>query len=71
MNNVVHHACMDTVINTWLIAAGLDIQAGRQIGLCVESYVEGVARVRRTAGEHRSGRSSPGLVAGKDGSNRL
>lgn len=38
VNNVVHYAFMDTVINTWLIANGLDIQAGRQIGLCVESH---------------------------------
>jgi acyl-CoA thioester hydrolase len=38
VNNVVHYAFMDTVINTWLIAAGLDIQAGQQIGLCVESH---------------------------------
>jgi acyl-CoA thioester hydrolase len=38
VNNVVHYAFMDTVINTWLIGAGLDIQAGRQIGLCVESH---------------------------------
>lgn len=38
VNNVVHYAFMDTVINTWLIAAGLDIQQGRQIGLCVESH---------------------------------
>ncbi|MEU3642349.1 thioesterase family protein [Lentzea sp. NPDC034063] len=38
VNNVVHYAFMDTVINTWLIGAGLDIQAGQQIGLCVESH---------------------------------
>jgi acyl-CoA thioester hydrolase len=38
VNNVVHYAFMDTVINTWLIAAGLDIQAGQEIGLCVESH---------------------------------
>jgi acyl-CoA thioester hydrolase len=38
VNNVVHYAFMDTVINTWLIANGLDIQAGQQIGLCVESH---------------------------------
>ncbi|SFR25764.1 acyl-CoA thioester hydrolase [Lentzea waywayandensis] len=38
VNNVVHYAFMDTVINTWLIEAGLDIQAGPQIGLCVESH---------------------------------
>lgn len=38
VNNVVHYAFMDTVINAWLIEAGLDIQAGQQIGLCVESH---------------------------------
>lgn len=38
VNNVVHYAFMDTVINTWLIGAGLDIQAGQEIGLCVESH---------------------------------
>ncbi|MCR3750071.1 acyl-CoA thioesterase [Lentzea californiensis] len=38
VNNVVHYAFMDTVINTWLIGAGLDIQAGQHIGLCVESH---------------------------------
>jgi acyl-CoA thioester hydrolase len=38
VNNVVHYAFMDTVINTWLIEhAGLDIHSGRSIGLCVES----------------------------------
>ncbi|MFS8096772.1 acyl-CoA thioesterase [Lentzea alba] len=38
VNNVVHYAFMDTVINTWLIDHGLDIQTGREIGLCVESH---------------------------------
>ncbi|MGW4209213.1 acyl-CoA thioesterase [Lentzea sp. NPDC004789] len=38
VNNVVHYAFMDTVINTWLIAAGLDIHGGIEIGLCVESH---------------------------------
>ena len=38
VNNVVHYAFMDTVINTWLIRSGLDIQTGQQIGLCVESH---------------------------------
>lgn len=38
VNNVVHYALMDTVINRWLIErGGLDIQAGGVIGLCVES----------------------------------
>jgi acyl-CoA thioester hydrolase len=27
VNNVVHYAFMDTVINTWLIAAGLDVES--------------------------------------------
>jgi acyl-CoA thioester hydrolase len=39
VNNVVHYAWMDTVINTWLITeAGLDIHDGGAIGLCVESH---------------------------------
>ncbi|ACU38838.1 acyl-CoA thioesterase [Actinosynnema pretiosum subsp. pretiosum] len=38
VNNVVHYAFMDTVINTWLIGAGLDIHGGPAIGLCVESH---------------------------------
>ncbi|CCH33330.1 thioesterase family protein [Actinosynnema sp. NPDC047251] len=39
VNNVVHYAFMDTVINTWLISeAGLDIHGGAAIGLCVESH---------------------------------
>ncbi|WP_083268928.1 acyl-CoA thioesterase [Lentzea guizhouensis] len=38
VNNVVHYAFMDTVINTWLIDAGLDIHEGAEIGLCVESH---------------------------------
>ena len=39
VNNVVHYAFMDTVINTWLITeAGLDIHQGPAIGLCVESH---------------------------------
>jgi len=38
VNNVVHYALMDTVINTWLIErGGLDIESGPVIGLCVES----------------------------------
>ncbi len=38
VNNTVHYLAMDTVINAWMIAhAGLDIQAGASIGLCVES----------------------------------
>ncbi|MBB5956912.1 acyl-CoA thioester hydrolase [Saccharothrix tamanrassetensis] len=41
VNNVVHYAFMDTVINTWLITvAGLDIHDGLAIGLCVESHCD-------------------------------
>jgi acyl-CoA thioester hydrolase len=39
VNNVVHYAMMDTVINAWLIErGGLDVHEGRTIGLCVESH---------------------------------
>jgi len=39
VNNVVHYALMDTVINTWLIEQGdLDVENGKVIGLCVESH---------------------------------
>ncbi|NKQ55404.1 acyl-CoA thioesterase [Amycolatopsis sp. K13G38] len=39
VNNVVHYALMDTVINTWLIErGGLDIEKSPVIGLCVESH---------------------------------
>ncbi|QWF81262.1 acyl-CoA thioesterase [Amycolatopsis sp. CA-230715] len=39
VNNVVHYALMDTVINTWLIdRGGLDMHDGETIGLCVESH---------------------------------
>jgi acyl-CoA thioester hydrolase len=38
VNNTVHYAAMDTVINQWLIErAGLDIHAGDTIAVCVES----------------------------------
>jgi acyl-CoA thioester hydrolase len=38
LNNVVYYSYFDTVINRWLIAeAGLDIEQGPVIGLCVES----------------------------------
>ncbi len=37
VNNVVYYSYFDTVINAYLIAHGLDIEAGAQIGLCVES----------------------------------
>ncbi len=39
VNNVVYYSYFDTVINRYLIAyGGLDIHAGGQIGLCVESH---------------------------------
>jgi acyl-CoA thioester hydrolase len=37
VNNVVYYSYFDTVINEFLIGAGLDIHAGPVIGLCVES----------------------------------
>jgi acyl-CoA thioester hydrolase len=38
MNNVVHYALFDSSINGWLVEKGaLDIHAGRQIGLVVET----------------------------------
>jgi acyl-CoA thioester hydrolase len=39
VNNVQFYAFFDTVINAWLIEeGGLDIHAGKAIGLCVESH---------------------------------
>ena len=39
VNNVVYYSYFDTVINFFLIQhGGLDIHAGAQIGLCVESH---------------------------------
>ena len=39
VNNVVHYALMDTVVNTWLIErGGLDVEKSPVIGLCVESH---------------------------------
>ncbi len=39
VNNVEYYSYFDTVINTWLIReGGLDIHAGREIGLCAESH---------------------------------
>ena len=39
VNNVVYYSYFDTVINLYLIRhGGLDIHAGGQIGLCVESH---------------------------------
>ena len=38
MNNVVHYSLFDTAVNNWLIEQGvLDIHAGEQIGLVVET----------------------------------
>ncbi|RJG47231.1 thioesterase family protein [Mesorhizobium sp. DCY119] len=38
MNNVVHYSLFDTAVNGWLIDVGvLDIHAGEQIGLVVET----------------------------------
>lgn len=38
MNNVVHYALFDTVVNGWLIDQGLlDIQNGKIVGLVVET----------------------------------
>jgi acyl-CoA thioester hydrolase len=38
MNNVVHYSLFDTAVNGWLIEKGvLDINAGEQIGLVVET----------------------------------
>ena len=39
VNNVEYYSYFDTVINTWLIReGGLDIHAGRVIGVCAESH---------------------------------
>jgi acyl-CoA thioester hydrolase len=37
VNNVLYYAYFDTIINRYLIDAGLDIQKGAAIGICVES----------------------------------
>ncbi|MBP0618043.1 acyl-CoA thioesterase [Jiella mangrovi] len=38
MNNVVHYSLFDTAVNGWLIEAGLlDLEAGEEIGLVVET----------------------------------
>lgn len=38
VNNTVHYLAMDTVVNAWMIErAGLDIEHGEVIALCVES----------------------------------
>ncbi|MBW8483069.1 acyl-CoA thioesterase [Actinomadura parmotrematis] len=39
VNNVVHYALMDTVINEWMIrTAGFDPLGGDAIAMCVESH---------------------------------
>jgi acyl-CoA thioester hydrolase len=40
VNNVVYYSYFDTVINRYLIDAGLDFANGSVIGLCVESHCE-------------------------------
>jgi acyl-CoA thioester hydrolase len=38
VNNVVYYAYFDTVINRYLVEAGLDIARSAAIGVCVESH---------------------------------
>ena len=46
VNNTVHYAAMDTVINRWMIEQGvLDIRSGATVGLCVESGCRYLAAV--------------------------
>ena len=46
VNNTVHYAAMDTVINGWMIEQGvLDIRSGATVGLCVESGCRYLAAV--------------------------
>lgn len=41
LNNLVHHALMDSVVNTWMIRhAGLDPHEGAVVGLVVEVHCE-------------------------------
>ena len=41
LNNTIYYAAMDTTINSWLIgSAGLDIEHGEAIALCVSSGCE-------------------------------
>jgi acyl-CoA thioester hydrolase len=37
VNNVVYYAYFDTIINRFLVEAGLDLERGAAIGVCVES----------------------------------
>jgi acyl-CoA thioester hydrolase len=47
VNNSVHYAAMDTVINRWMIEQGLlDINDGDSIGLCVESGCRYLAAIQ-------------------------
>ncbi|MEO3938100.1 thioesterase family protein [Dermatophilaceae bacterium Soc4.6] len=43
VNNTVHYLAMDTVVNGWMIAHGLDVGRGPVIGLVVESGCRYVA----------------------------
>jgi acyl-CoA thioester hydrolase len=46
VNNVEYYSFFDTVINAWLIEkGGLDIHAGRTIGVCAESKCRFLASV--------------------------
>jgi acyl-CoA thioester hydrolase len=38
VNNVVYYSYFDTVINRYLVEAGLDITRSATIGVCVESH---------------------------------
>jgi len=46
VNNVVYYSYFDTVVNAFLVhEAGLDIESGPVIGLCVESHCRFLASV--------------------------
>jgi acyl-CoA thioester hydrolase len=46
VNNVVYYSYFDTVVNAFLVhEAGLDIESGPVIGLCVESHCRYLASV--------------------------
>ncbi|KQR16882.1 thioesterase family protein [Cellulomonas sp. Leaf334] len=40
LNNTVYYEAMDTTINVWLLASGLDPSGGGPIGVCVSSSCE-------------------------------